>query len=429
MADKSLRRYLEALRDYCAEITVLGFGMPEGHSQYRLDQIFVEPLTEQRRDLPSMVERLAWAEDEPDREELEERLREEAARRPPPQPVLQVLGDNERAILMGDPGLGKTTICRYLAMRAAQARLAGSTNEPLPVLAELRHWKGDGLLEGLQAALPRAVADATDEAAWLDITEAVERGNALLLLDGLDEADQARSQVLEALARELREQRCPRVLLTTRHCDPPSEPAWSGIPIFCLNELRPDAVEHLAEQLCPDEERQQQLLQFARGRGATLCRIPLFLGMMAKLAAHPDTEELPRTRAGAMERYFDLMAGWERDKDADAVVLDNALLRRALGPLALELRLRERPGIEEGEVTSALSDAGCADPQAGLEYLDRTMLYRQMNRFHFSYEVVLDYFAAGGLPRQRGALRAHPRPPALAGPALGHPHGRRADAH
>jgi len=225
MLDDSLRRYLEALRDYCAQITVLGFGMPAGHSQYRLDQVFVEPLTEERRHLPSMVERLPWAEDEPDREALEERRREEAERRPPPQPVLQVLGDNERAILMGDPGLGKTTICRYLALQAARRRLDGAMDEPLPVLAELRHWEGDGLLEGLQAALPRSVAHKTDTVAWLHITKAVERGKALLLLDGLDEADQARSQVLEVLTRELRAGSCPRLLLTTRHCDPPSEPA------------------------------------------------------------------------------------------------------------------------------------------------------------------------------------------------------------
>jgi formylglycine-generating enzyme required for sulfatase activity len=108
-----------------------------------------------------------------------------------PQPLLELLQQHDGLIILGDPGAGKTTFLKYLTTRLAlgQGDEVGLGNR-LPVLLPLSAY-ANALAEG-DVPLARFMAKyyrdlGVDEPLNLMLDEALNRGGALLLLDGLDE--------------------------------------------------------------------------------------------------------------------------------------------------------------------------------------------------------------------------------------------------
>ena len=119
--------------------------------------------------------------------------------------VNSALADQRRLVVLGDPGSGKTTLLRYLTLLYArslaegqnlvQTKLGLAENGLLPILMPLRRLarflqqadeSGDGhilLLEFLQRSLKSERIDVP-----LDFFDAyLQRGHAIILLDGMDE--------------------------------------------------------------------------------------------------------------------------------------------------------------------------------------------------------------------------------------------------
>jgi hypothetical protein len=154
------------------------------------------PLLEMYVPLKARVERPqgeTWARDlrlagrQPSAEEaaaMGERLSE-------PQPVLDLLQRHDGLVVLGDPGAGKTTFLKYLALHLALGRAAEIGLAPrLPVLVPLSAYAN--ALAVKDTPLGRFIADYTRErgvdlplGAMLE--QALAEGKALLLLDGLDE--------------------------------------------------------------------------------------------------------------------------------------------------------------------------------------------------------------------------------------------------
>ncbi|MCP4683981.1 MAG: NACHT domain-containing protein, partial [bacterium] len=108
-----------------------------------------------------------------------------------PQPLLELLKQHEGLIILGDPGAGKTTFLKYLTLRLALGQGESlNLGHRLPILVPLSAYANaldsdDTPLDEFVAAYYRQRGIKLPIEAML--TEALERGGVLLLLDGLDE--------------------------------------------------------------------------------------------------------------------------------------------------------------------------------------------------------------------------------------------------
>lgn len=127
-----------------------------------------------------------------------------------PLPLREVLGENRNLVILGDPGSGKTTFLRYVALQLARARLGQGRQAaldriglvetaPLPITLRLGPFAqyllespARGLAEDSREHLYRYLASERSEASGLasadGFRERIEGGGCFLLLDGLDEA-------------------------------------------------------------------------------------------------------------------------------------------------------------------------------------------------------------------------------------------------
>lgn len=119
-----------------------------------------------------------------------------------PQDASLVARRVRRLLVSGLPGMGKSTMLEQLA-----ARWSSDSSAPLPVLVRFaavahRIETGEGLSLELLASLAAAAANSEHHSDVVDaIVEAVHRGHAVFLIDGLDETFAMLGRVLSDLRR------------------------------------------------------------------------------------------------------------------------------------------------------------------------------------------------------------------------------------
>jgi hypothetical protein len=220
-----------------------------------------------------------------------------------------------RMLLTGLPGMGKST-----ALEQAAARWAADPAAPVPVLLQLRDLARRDPRRSTDITLPVLIQVATDSAPEherMPLRTALEKvvacGEAVLLLDGLDECQDRRGVVSDGLAAVAAglppgtgmvlatrdsglaaagKLNMPRALL--------AEPRW-------LEPMLTQLLRHAAaaRQVPPDEQdhwvggRRQQVDQI-RVSHPDLWRVPLLATLLTLLAASREPGTLPSSRAQLM---------------------------------------------------------------------------------------------------------------------------------
>lgn len=121
-----------------------------------------------------------------------------------PVEIEAALREKKRVVILGDPGSGKSTMLKYLALR-----LAKDENAPLPILLPLNAY-AKALAQkdiNLQSYLVEYFAGRAEGVAALGplFKEALSSGKAVIMLDGLDEVQSNRAalaQKVEAFTHE-----------------------------------------------------------------------------------------------------------------------------------------------------------------------------------------------------------------------------------
>jgi formylglycine-generating enzyme required for sulfatase activity/energy-coupling factor transporter ATP-binding protein EcfA2 len=356
-----------------------------------------------------------------------------------PVKVEEALGEHPRVVVLGDPGSGKSTLLKYLALR-----LAAEPDAPLPIMLPLNAYAA--VLEkgelNLQDYLPQYFASFSHELSDLKplFDAAIQSGQAVILLDGLDEVQSERIRPLlvrqvQAFAVEASRMGC-KLIVTSRIVgyreSPLAAKDWS---LYTLLDFDRQAIEAFAARWClafekstlgdspetrqkAETERRSLLDALDVNPGvANLASNPLLLTILALIKRQG--VNLPNRRVELYELYLKtLISAWSKarglDKRPVGQPLDYLQTIAVLGPLALWLR-KENPtaglvpeerlidwltaffqgedwGYKKGEAMKAARDF-----LESVRHYSNLLLERGQGRFGFIHLTFEEALAARGL--------------------------------
>jgi formylglycine-generating enzyme required for sulfatase activity len=369
-----------------------------------------------------------------------------------PVSVLDLLGQHAGLIILGDPGAGKTTFLKYLALQLALGRGERlGIGERLPLLASLADY-ASALSDDANLRLDSFIA-AAYRAGGLDlpmaemVDDALARGRALLLLDGLDEVRQAglRHRVVEKVLDfcTAQQQRGNKFVLTSRivgyRAVRPTR--QDGLAECTLVDFDDQEIEAFVERWTATLERQaggdtaisaadarrerDELLATIQRNPAVrrLAANPLLLTMLAMMKRQGVA--LPERRVQLYHQAVEtLISSWNRarslSRQAPLRELDVIATVNVLAPLALWIH-QESPGVglvSEWALRQQLEDIYCqqgrADaPAAARQFLEEIpgdtglLLARGAEQFGFIHLTFEEYLAAVGVAA-RGQVNTEP---------------------
>jgi internalin A len=426
--DSTLLLYFRALRDWHGHIRFLGIPQIKEYLDVSIGRLFVEPLLSRAPVSPDL----------------------EPARWPPLLRIAVALSDFPRAVVLGDPGSGKSTLVDWLCWQLAQpddGPLTDWLGRLIPVPLVLRELGIDPAITWdslLERFLARPMA--RDSLTRADLDDLAERGQALFLLDGVDEitSREAREALREAVRQGMGKYGKARWLFTSRvigyeevpfhqekelprGLEEQGERPWQKAPaedgpaLLYLAPFDDGQVERFARlwyrlrDVRADEANRQAeaFLAAVRRSAATtaLARVPNLLTLMAliyRVQAH-----LPDGRAMLFgkiaEAYLESIDTFRELREEHYTLSQK---ERWLGWVGYRMQQR-RQGGAEGEgllasredvtrwITEAIEDDGdtvdAGEVDAFLDYLGRRsglLVPRAEGRYAFLHLSFQEYFAA-----------------------------------
>ncbi len=273
--------------------------------------------------------------------------------------VEDALGEEALVVVLGDPGSGKSTLLKYLTLR-----LSAEEDAPLPILlplnayARVLHKNGDG---SLQSYLSTYFADQGVKNLAPLFESALSQGQAVILLDGLDEVQDGRAYLVNKVENFASEavEKGNKLVVTSRIVGYQQAPLKSEWNLYTLLDFNRSSVEDFAERWCwaferstlgdtpeakasAEKERLALLEAIDANPGVgKLATNPLLLTILALIKRQGVS--LPNRRAELYELYLEtLIRSWNKSRALDQYPVGPELnhneVLMTLGPLALWLR-------------------------------------------------------------------------------------------
>lgn len=336
--------------------------------------------------------------------------------------VPELLAKHERAIVVGAPGSGKTTIVAYLAGMAANDRLHLETKwatSPIPFVVPMRSFRGTRLDAD-------AIAAASCHSSAAFVRRVLEERRGLVLIDGLDEAPDGPEAALMVLQTFVKAYPGNRVLVTTR----PAGPLGSErveVPGFVTTSLLPmvrEEVYRFIDQWCTAAEVSIQKAPARAKEAATkaaedlksrversrpverLAQTPLVCSVLCIVHRFLG-QRIPERRAALYEACTNaLLYEWDRAKFPDGSTvgqLDAQEKRSLLGKVARKMHEERVAEISKADLVSGFaarlpSVNRSADEAESIiseiQFRSGLLIERRPGVFAFSHLTFQEYLAA-----------------------------------
>jgi WD40 repeat protein len=240
----------------------------------------------------------------------------------------EILDNRDRIFfLLGEAGQGKTSICRFLIYTLVeQLRQEYQPAPPLPIFLPFNCITTERDLANPQFF--REIFKDLDERAD-DVAALIERGEAFLIFDGLDENTLGLSveDILATLRRTY--PRCP-MLVTSRSHFFQANSAALDVPGFCKLYLKPLTEEQqkvYLQRRLPRNLAESTLEMIHQQDLFRLAPIPFLLEMIAQIVEKEGISEGFRDGVHRVDLYRQFVDGWCAEERGHGVGLDRGHVR------------------------------------------------------------------------------------------------------
>ncbi|MCP4212804.1 MAG: NACHT domain-containing protein [Halieaceae bacterium] len=340
------------------------------------------------------------------------------------QGLLEALAGVQRAVILGEPGSGKTTALERLAWVTAAHSLAeleaGSGVLHIPLFIHLReyHRNQGELLPLLCAALCHHDVLSLDERTTRGLLRSFRNVRFILLLDGLNEMGEHSGDGLKALARCLKTYPGHTYYLTCRTADfdadmqTPEEagvwqvqPLQDGIRYWGDEQGQSDVRDYLQRHL--GEARGRRLYERVRSddRLREAATLPLLLFMIKEAGG---AGELPPDRGGLVRQFVRSHRLLRRVPKRLRLQAERSL-EAICWTMQMDLRSLSIPKQVLDDTLTAVQGQSDYSIDTMLEQLQTTGLLVPPAEVHDPYlllhQIIQEYGAASQLAAQRVQLR------------------------
>jgi energy-coupling factor transporter ATP-binding protein EcfA2 len=334
--------------------------------------------------------------------------------------AMHLVAKNDALLVLGQPGCGKTTFLKYLALAyAGLVQSNASIISLLPVYVPLREYSrvddpkpsADWLLS-LVKNCAREVGGVKFQDAWLE--SFLNSGKCLILLDGIDEVPLG---VLTPIVRSINAfslaHRKNKIVATCRVAA--FEFALDGFNICEADDFSfDDACQFIGHWFEDDSRTKSDLIGHLKANGSTndLTKTPLLLTLLCVM--YEFSRSLPENRAELYEACIDaLLYRWDayRGVDREAIVsLTPPRKKLILSQIAEYTFSRDSFYFSRQALLSLLatqlerSSLAEIDPQDALRELEQNngiLVERAIDIFSFSHLTLHEFFAASAYCSER----------------------------
>jgi hypothetical protein len=343
--------------------------------------------------------------------------------RVPARPLHEALADDsyQRVVILGDPGLGKSTLLQHLSLDWAEG-----ASQLIPFLVELRKYTRDH-------SHPRSFLEFLESGTWScchlaqgELDRYLREHQATVLFDGLDEVfdPSLRGNIVAEIISFVRDYPAARVIVTTRvvgyAVGSPNPELFraAGFRQLTLQDFNDEEIGEFiskwyAAAISDATERDQlagRLTKDIAGSSSIreLAGNPLLLTMMALLNRR---KHLPRERLKLYEACAELLVeGWDAARHLErSVYLTHDDKIEILQRIAYEMQ-HERHGLGGNMISekrlrlilvSALGDRDIENPRMVADKIVSALAERDFmlcsvgdEQFSFVHRTFLEYFCA-----------------------------------
>jgi hypothetical protein len=309
--------------------------------------------------------------------------------------LFELLSEEPRAVLIGEPGGGKTTCLRRLTL---ESTLQYQPSQTVTLFLPLAKWASSG---GLSTLLRRTTGLSMGQLERLILT-----GRCRLLFDGLNECpDSLRTAALNELTALLENYPNLPIVISTRSVETATH---LRLPTFSVQPLSDSQQIQFLKAYLPDPERAAKLFEQIQSQpgSETFAANPLLLRMIVEVAGKDG--ELPRGRALLYRRWIH---DWYRrekekaDRAKDPLPWNEKETFEGLSAIALAARMRGSRIASEEEALNALADLVKNRADFLRRMTQSPVLRREDGHFQFRHETFQEYLCAEALLLHPEALQ------------------------